>query len=333
MGGSSSGEVEYPKYMEYIYKHMLVDGGNLDGYFTTKGWDELPTNMFELMSVGFTDAGNPWNGEETFDPNEALTSVAGSPFKKVDDAYDSISSAIAVISGKGYFGDFDDIDFLDDLSTSLTGLMTAIDTILDSSTLEDVVDSFEENKKGRFLADVSAWTAGMADINAVHTSSFVIGMALKQKEFQESIDAFERELKVNLYSSILKDGIGAYLKAQLFRLGSKDELFRQGPQMYSALSAMKLEVEKLKIITMAEKSERQLRIDTNEALWDYELFMYAGNLFASISGAAAGRKNVDNPAQTALSGLLSGAAIGSEFGPIGTFGGAGIGFLLGGMLG
>ena len=85
------------------------------------------------------------------------------------------------------------IDFLDSLSIAISGLLAAVESALSSSSITAMVTAFENNKKTRFLRDVGMWSAGMADINAVHTSSFIMGLAVQQIEFSNSVDQYERE--------------------------------------------------------------------------------------------------------------------------------------------
>ncbi len=84
------------------------------------------------------------------------------------------------------------------------------------------------------------------------------------------------------------------------------------------------------MVALKEQTDRDLELDVDEALWDFDTYMYAGNLLAAPSGATVGRKPSQvSKGQSALSGALSGAAIGAE---LGTWGGP-IGAVAGGFLG
>lgn len=101
-------------------------------------------------------------------------------------------------------------------------------------------------------------------------------------------------------------------------------------QMQGNLAQVKAEIERLTITALKEEKDRQMELEVDEALWDMEAYMYGGNVMASISGAAAGRKGTQmSKGQTALGGAMAGASIGASFGPIG----AGLGFVAGGLLG
>ena len=317
--GGSSGEVAFPAYMESTHKNWLRG--------TACSGDQATNSINELLNVSHGVAGNPYEGETAYNPNAEITFVAASPLANINTQFDAMSTIVTAINTAGYFDDFADIDMLDNLSDELANVVTAIDTVLASSTITNLVTAFENSKRPRFLRDMSMWTAGMADINAVNTSSFVIGMGLMQDEFGKSVDAFEAELKSKLYNTVMSEAVSQYLKVNILRLAAKDELYMKGPAVYASMAQLKTEVEKLIILTMSEKSENQLRIDVDEGLWDYETYMYAGNIMSSISGAAAGRKG-PTKTQTAVGGAMAGASMGAAFGLPGMAIGAGVGAIL-----
>jgi len=345
-GGGQSGTVGWPEYMEDTHHNWLK--GNPVG-----SDDEMTYSIVDLMNTAHGAGGNPYDGESSFDPNAALTLVTNSPLKKIDDQLTASKAILDAINPENDFAGyvaqaaneythFADITFLDSLSSAISGLLSAVESALSSTAISNMVSAFEDNKKPRFLRDIGMWSAGMADINAVHTSSFIIGLALQQIEFSNSVDGYEKELKGNIYNKIVQAGIDAYVKAQTLRVHNKDSMLIQGADLMSKLESLrsqvqnnlvqlKAEIEKMTIVAMKEKTDRQLNIDVDEAKWDMEVYMYGTNVMASISGAAVGRMGESGmtTGQSVLGGAMAGASIGAAFGPIG----AGIGFLAGGLLG
>ena len=344
-GGGSSGEIGYPSYMEETHGNFLY---HMDITHT----DEPTYSIVDLLNTAHGALGNPYEGEESFDPNAALTLVADSPLKRVSDQFSASKTILDALDAstdwKAYIDDayskidkFADIDFLDNLSTALSGLVSAVENIVDSATITNLVTAFETNKKTRFRKEVSMWSAGMADVNAVHTSSFIMGLSLWQKEFADQVDLYEKELKYNIYNNFITNGITSYLKANVLRVSSQDQMVNSGAEIMSRLNMMKsqfqqaltvtkAEIEKLNIIAMKEKTKEQMDLDINDALWEFETYMYGANMLGSIAGAAAGRKSPKvSDAQSALSGAMAGGSLGSSFGPIGTGIGMGVGAILG----
>ena len=345
-GGGGGGESGFPFYLEEAHHNWIK------GHPDSGGHDVMTNSMVDLMEVAHGAGGNPYEDETAFDPDAAFTPTATSPLgkmaaqftasKTILDALDATTDwGSYVTAAVAKYDSYSNIDFLDNLATAIAGLLTAVESALSSSSITDMVTAFENNKKVRFLRDQGMWSAGMADINAVHTSSFIMGLAIQQIEFSNSVDQYERELKANTYTIIIKDAIDAHVKAEVLRVNNKDGLISQGPEVMSNLLQLKTqaqtqlvqlkgEVERLTMVAMKEEKDRQVELEVDEATWDMEVYLYGGNLMASISGASVGRKNTQmSKGQTALGGAMGGASIGAAFGPIG----AGIGFVAGGLLG
>lgn len=332
-GGGSSGEIGYPSYMERVHEQWLDQTGT----------DDVDNSINDLIDVAHGSGGNPYESENAFDPNAVLTLVSNSPLSRLNEQYTSAKTLIDDISASTDWTAFltsantkwTDIDFLADLDTAIAGLLTAVESALSSTSITDMVTSFETNKKARFLRDVGVWSASMADVNAVHTSSFIIGLALQQIEFSNSVDQYERELKGNIYNNIVVSAIQTHIKTKGLFLLQGSALQQQLSQLKDTLTVdlarIKIDVERMTMIAKKEQTEHDLAIDVDEALWDFEVYMYAGNLLGAISGAAAGRKPMTaTKGQSVMGGALTGASIGAE---VGGPKGAAIGGVAGALLG
>ncbi len=340
-GGSVSGAIQHQASLLSFVEEMLNDSGT----------DSLSNSIVDLVNAAHTT--NPYDSVASFDPNAALTLVSNSPLTRLNEQYLSAKTLVDAIAEEtdwasymtaavAQFTNYEDIDFLDNLDTAIAGLLTSVESALSSSSITAMVTAFENNKKVRFLRDVGLWSGGMADINAVHTSSFIMGLALQQVEFSNSVDQYEREVKGNIYSQIVRSGIDAHVKAHVVQINNKDQLMVQGPGLMASLNQLKttlvtdlakvkMDVERLTIIAKKEQNDRQVAIDVDEGLWDMEAMLYAGNILSSITGSAVGRQLPQTPstAQSMMGGALSGASVGSQFGPWGAAIGAGAGAILG----
>lgn len=340
-GGSVSGAIAHQASLLTFLEEMLNDSTA----------DSLDNSIVDLVNAAHTT--NPYLSVTAFDPNTALTLVANSPLTRLNEQYANAKTLVDGIveetDWKSYvdaavtkFTSYADIDFLDSLDAAIAGLLTSVESALSSTSITAMVTAFETNKKVRFLRDVGLWSAGMADINAVHTSSFIMGLAIQQIEFSNSIDQYERELKGNIYNRIVTSGIDAHVKAHVVQLNNKDNLITQAPSLMTSLNQLKtslvtdlarikIDVERMTIIAKKEQVDRQVALDVDEGLWDMEAMLYAGNILSSITGSAVGRNLPQAPttAQSMLGGALTGASIGSQFG----LPGAGIGAAAGALLG
>ncbi|KKN73954.1 hypothetical protein LCGC14_0395190 [marine sediment metagenome] len=340
-GGSVSGAISHQATLLAFVEEMLND----------KTADSLDNSIVDLVNAAHTT--NPYDAVTSFNPNTALTLIADSPLTRMNEQYAAAKTLVDgiveetdwasyVVAAVAKFTSYEDIDFLDNLDTAIAGLLVSVESALSSSSITSMVTAFENNKKTRFLRDVGLWSGGMADINAVHTSSFIIGLALQQIEFSNSVDQYERELKGNIYMKLVTSGIDAHVKAHVVQLNNKDNLITQAPslmaslnqlktQLVTDLAKIKVDVERMTIIAKKEQEDRQVAIDVDEALWDMEAMLYAGNILSSITGSTTGRQIPQTPstAQSVLGGALTGASIGSKFGVPGVIAGATAGAVLG----
>jgi len=304
--GGPSGAVSFPVYLEGEHAYMMrgsVPGGS--------GGTLLINNSNALINVAQGAGGNPYEGETAFDPDAALTLTSGSPLDKMSDQFDVLSTMVDVLNSAGYFSTYPTVDVLTTLAANVGTIMTAIGTALGSADVTAMVTAFENNKKPRFLREISAWTAGMADVNAVNTSSFVIGMALRQKDFADAVDHFEAGLKVDIMKGVLDNTLASHLKGHLLTFAGKADLFARGPSIYSDLAKLKADIEKLIILAKVDQHETQMKMDVEEGLWDFEVMMYGVNVLSAINGAPAGRKTSTSKGQAALAGAAVGASIGA----------------------
>ena len=304
-GGGGSGEIGYPDYLENTHKNFLY-GGSIG-----VGADTMTSSIIDLMDTAQT-AASPYDSESAFNPNAALTLATDSPLKRASTQFDSADTLISAITATTDWGTYfdtattklGDATFISNLQTLVTSLLSSVNTILSNANITNVVTQFENNKKTRFLRDVGVWSAGMADINAVNTSSFIIGLALQQIEFSNSVDNFESQLKLGLFDKMLSNAVGSFLKLHAVNIAQGPELIARLQQMKASLltdlSKIKLELEKLIIVSKKEQVDKDLAIDVDEALWDLEVYMYGANMLGSISGAAAGRKLQTTTGQSVL---------------------------------
>ncbi len=202
------------------------------------------SNLDMLTSIDATDESD-------------ISALFNSYFSEVDSKFEDVSAVDltdtdSIVTNwnafmtaiKNSLSNFEDIEYQYTMQQVLGALLSAAETALSDSSIDNLVTAFENKKKARFRRDVSQWSASMADINAVHTSSFVIGQALLQNEFAKEIDAFESELKFNLYNTIMTNGINNFLAIYGQRVNSKDNFLGNVNQFQQVFSDTKrLEVE------------------------------------------------------------------------------------------
>lgn len=287
MSGSTSGAVSFPTYMEDTHKAWLNNSGSVS---PTSG-----TDLQTILNVAHTDAGNPFFGEAAYDPTDDPSSsiAAGSPLGRNQTKLDSFETEVSGIDEEA------------DWASMLAKAKTELDTNFNDAALNRI-DPAQ-------LKAINRFTAGMADINAVNSSAFVIGLALIESEVTKGISQQIEERR----GRMLLQAVAEMIQLLLSRV--------TGRQTVATLQA---EISKILMIALQEQRDRDLEIDEADARWDLEVFAYGQNLLSSISGAPMVPRPLSK-GQSALAGALGGASAGAAFGPIGM----GVGAIVGGALG
>lgn len=342
MGGGSSDPVTgYPQYLQSTHHSWLAHNASPP---------TMTSSISDLMEVALTEV-SPYSGKTAFDPSAALTPTADSLIEKLETDVASLRTTVGAYDPTAEFRDavdeaveasslFPSVDFLSDWGTVISDTLSAIETALSASAITNMVTAFETNKKVRFLRDVGLWSAGMADLNAVHTSSFIMGLALQQVEFANSVDDFEARLKRDTYHNFMTNAVSAHVKAHVSQLIQKGGLIASTADLLPKLEATKLELRgrvagmqhatsSLIYSSMQDFKLKDIGITVDDAQWDMEVYQFGGNVMAAIAGASP----VSKPRQLSkgeeiLGGMATGASLGSVGGPTGALVGAGIGGLL-----
>jgi len=159
-----------------------------------------------------------------------------------------------------------------------------------------------------------AFEAGMADINAVMSSAFVIGRGLLLDTKQKQVSKFTKDIQLQAFDWASKR---VSLNMEMHRL-----LVTSSTEISRMYTAVRLEAEK-EDFDLAEK----------DALWDLSLFQYGTQVMAAINGTATQSQKVPSQSKIAgaLSGAMSGASAGAALGPYGAAAG-GVAGAIGGLL-
>lgn len=242
--------------------------------------------------------------------------AAGSPFAsyvapEVEDAFFGDGYAIADFPALyDMFGKFMaglDIEvlwtqlFTDTVEGPQVGALVAAESkILD--------DDIEANILPRFLT-------GMRDINAVMSSSFVIGKAIIEDAKVKSINKFAAELQYKL-------------------IGIAQDRWSRHLEWNKAVIASYGEVMKLYYATRIDTDTQNYAMKAKDALWPFTVYEYERAALGALQGATTTSKQSAGESsggiQGALSGAMSGAAMGYMVG--GSYGAA-AGAIIGGVSG
>ena len=111
--------------------------------------------------------------------------------------------------------------------------------------------------------------------------------------------------------------------------GQMESFIMQHLSAYSAYVGLQTEVNRIRHAAKYDEFAKNIEMDEKDALWDFELYKYVGNMLASSGGAAIMQPEMSK-AQSAIGGALSGAQAGAAIGgPTGGAIGAGVGMIAG----
>lgn len=171
--------------------------------------------------------------------------------------------------------------------------------------------------------------AGMRDINAIMTSSFVIGRAIILVDRNDKVDRFSADMEMQVVKD--RQTMITQLASEMLRI------FLQKVEMQRALAALQLDFYRIKIAAKADEATENKAIEVEEAKWLMAKHQYAANVMSALNGgvSAIGQSEGSKTARV-LGGALSGAAAGAMIGAA-VFGegssGSGYTALLGGLMG
>jgi hypothetical protein len=196
--------------------------------------------------------------------------------------------------------------------------------------MEAAVAVYEKQARKVHTRALNRLTGPMSDINAVNSSAFAIGLAVLESDFEDRIKEASNDLRlpmtqaafssfIQVYLNVVKDYLSSYSSAQKDKLtymfgGAQiiSDLTQDEYANQQKLTDITADVKRTKIIAKTEEYERNLEIDVKEALWDADMYQAMGNIVSAGSGSIVPLPNGPSRAQTALSGGLSGAALGAK---------------------
>lgn len=196
-------------------------------------------------------------------------------------------------------------------------------TVIDDTYLDNDIAAYA-NILDTDIQDntLPVFQSGMRDVNAVQTSAFVMGEAKIWADKAEQINKYATGLRLQ---NSLERNKYIFASAQ-----SILQQLQMTVEMEKVLMQMTLETYRIKIIAFKEQAADNLEIDEKDARWEFDKYMYAGDLLASIGGGTSGSGYRPSKAQSALGGAMSGAAAGAMVGgPVGAGVGGALGLLSG----
>jgi len=280
MGGSGSQTIRFAPHIEQAHKRLMDESGGVIPKY----------GIFRVLNDAFDQS--VYKDYEKYDIDDAF-------FGRVPNEPDKTYEIRNFPSLYDMFGKF----------------MAGLDVhVLWSSTYEDAVHGPEIAAAVSAQAELldnevktkvlPTFLAGMRDINAIQSTTFVIGKAIIADSTVRQMNEFQSRLRLSAIE----------LSSQLWRTHLDWD---------KSVITTYLEMTKLYYATRIDVDTKQLEYAAADKLWNMNLFEEPRAMVGVLNGAAAGQqKNKPSQAVSAIGGALSGAAAGAPAGPYGMAAGA-----------
>lgn len=244
-GGGSSGQVRYPPYIESAHGAMLGDG-------------TLAFNLTDLMEIAI--GGSPFELLTAFDPDAYIT-----------DMENALVVFNTLVTGMSYVTDWETMvsTVVSQLSLGLAGELGAFNAEVDNEIEINILPRFQR---------------GMQDINAVQSSSFVLGEAYIEAEGLRQKEKYAGQVRREL----MQQGIEQMLKLQVLKT-----------ETVKNYVGMLIEQRVKAIVAKKEETDVNREIDEQHARWNLGVFQHAANFIAAPGGGTLVPKG-PNAFQSAL---------------------------------
>ena len=293
-GGGSSGKSDFPDYMKNLHSEWLSNGNaaGVPNVLLSAG-NDITSLLDSAIST------SPYQGEVAYNPDVDIATF--------------VSALNTFETDLGTALDWDVL-----LSTANTQVSSVIN---DSAAIDAVTAAHGAILDDRLISEVlPRFQAGMRDINAVVSSSFVTGQAILEAFNTREVAEFDAKLRLQSQGQ----------NNQYVMEGVKDqlELLKIKLSMRESIAKVTIEAMRIKVVMKKEEIDDQLDMDEKDYRWGLDLFQHGANVLGSIAGSAVSNQKVPSKTSSVLGGALSGAASGAMIGgPVG----AGVGAVLGGL--
>lgn len=382
MGSGVSGQVGFPGYIEDAHD-LFIYGANAG--LPSRSVDP---DLIDLVTTYVTNANSPYSGETAYDPDTKIASIESGvgvlktkldALSRTTDWNSNMTTALSKAVNE--FG----VSRLksqvrDMLTTSgehlspridstFTTAKTQIGTLLndgadlilpivqdildqvtqDSDAIDALVEDYEEKNLPTHLRSVNRFAGQFFMANAVHTSTFAMGMGMLERDFDRQVNEYRLSINRDFrdkYLGIFAQLLSAYIQtgANLTQAQIADYItnYRQWLTAYvgdeanknqfvnaaagemgrmlttevqasNNYAALNTDANRLAVIMKKEEFDSNIELDVLDGTWPFDVMVRGTQVLAGLNGAPLIPEK-PNKVQSAASGALAGAALGAQIG-------------------
>lgn len=214
------------------------------------------------------------------------------------------------------------------LLAHLSGVQATLDAeLLTTDEIDESVNQYSEQLQADIEEKViPQFEAGMRDINAVMSSSFLIGEALIYAEKDRNVAKYRADLLLSQWSDRNKAlvNIAHQLTEMDMKVLSGDLQFAemagkfwiQGVEYKRLITDKIIDVLRMKIVAKKEESDEQLRRYVEYEKWPIALSQYFGSMLGSAGGGHAVPEGTGGGGGSSISSVLGGVMAGASVGAL-----------------
>lgn len=167
-------------------------------------------------------------------------------------------------------------------------ISTALDAV-NQEVVEDLVNEFQQRVNDRLVGRKRRLSSVFADANAVHSSAFVIGHALLERDAQREVNRFDAEVSQQLFQEAIGQHLQAFSQSlqveaevRLQNAANKLQFIQQGSQIIAELISQRTGKESTLIQSYLEAFSTRLEAYLQAEFRNKELDVQSEQVEASI---------------------------------------------------
>lgn len=189
------------------------------------------------------------------------------------------------------------------MRNAVTSAETTTDTMISNkeSSVASVLSSYESyinslDTTDKIETELASFDAQMRSVNAVGSSSFIIAKNI-------------------IASSLIETKLTAMQNLTQFKVDQDMKFASLRFDKELKFSSLRADIERMALVAFKEQTDKDIKIDKQDALWNFEIYQMASNIVASIAGGTVS-SGAEGPSelQSAIGGGLAGAAAGASVG-------------------
>ncbi len=373
-GGGASGTIDFPTYIKEIHEGWMDGSGprqapisgapnntveksiaSVMGYEGPPASGFINRNPFYVFrTAGLPDGGGPTNPTLVLNDVDKRYATYETFINSLDHETDwesVIDTAVSKFAESGVLSSLDLADIISTSNNNATDMtrnaIVAAGAMIPTVTLSNVVSDFRARRQTDLARATTRFSMSLSDVNAVHTSAFMFGVAFIEAENNKAISDFDSQLTLEVYRGAVRDYIQGYietlresLRSETINVSIRNQLLNNAVNSMTTMlsntadyhrfvTAILLESKRIRTAALFDYEGFKLDVESQRYLWNIRVLHEGSNILAAPSGMAAYVPRGPTKTGSAVGGALSGAALGAQAGGAAGPVGAGIGAILG----